>query len=273
MRTGRGAFVWGMVAAVLIGLLAWQMPAGCAVEADVRQVPVLMYHNFAPEDGSYTVSSERFREHLAALETAGYETVTFAQLLAWVHDGGELPEKPVVLVSDDGYTGVLEYALPVLEEFDMVMSVAVIGDLLGVGGDGRLPHFSLAELAAADSSGRIEPISHSFGLHGMREGMNGAVNLSLPASEYEEILAADCGAMGLYAETYPGLGQVFVYPYGAWSAESEAVLASCGYRVTVTTGYGAAQVSRGEKLTLLPRIPAEWYGSGAALLDAVSGIR
>jgi len=260
MRKNRG-MVWGM-------LLAAVLAAGCARAMSCGEVPVpiLMYHNFAEEDGSYTVSAERFREHLTALGEAGYETVTFGMLSDWMEGTGTLPEKPVVLLSDDGYTGVLEYALPVLEEMDMVMSVAVIGDLMGVGGEGRLPHFSPEELAAADPEGRLEPVSHSFGLHGEQAGMRGAVNLTLAAAEYEAILLEDCGRMGAMAEMYPGVGQVFVYPYGAYSGDSEALLARAGYTVTVTTERGIAGLRQGESAVLLPRIPAEWYKTGLELV-------
>lgn len=272
------AAVCGVLAAGLfVGCLPGGTTAGAKQEetkAEIHEtvtVPVLMYHNFAAEDGSYTVSARRFREHLSALTEAGYESVSFGELAAFADGTGELPDKPVVLVSDDGYTGVLEFALPVLAELDMTMSVAVIGNLLGVGGEGRLPHFSLDELEAADSDGRLEVISHSFALHGTNSGMEGAVNLDLPAAEYEETVLSDCAVMQALENVYPGLGQVFVYPFGAWSADSEALLARAGYKITVTTAYGTAQVTRGEPLTLLPRIPAEWYKTGEALVEVLHG--
>ena len=270
MRREQGLIVWLLTAGMLMGCLPNDTTAENVTMKNSVEVPVLMYHHFAGEDGSYTVSAERFRAHLAALTRAGYETVTFAQLEAFAAGEGELPEKPVLLTADDGYTGVLTYALPVLAEYDMVMSVAVIGVLLGVGGDGRIPHFSLEELMAADAEGRLEVVSHSYALHGTAAEMQGAVNLTLPPEEYEACLLTDCRAMAQMAEAYPGVGRVFVYPYGAYSTESEWFLAQAGYTVTVTTDYGVANITAEEELTLLPRIPAEWYKTGEALLAALT---
>lgn len=225
--------------------------------AEPKPVPVLMYHDFAAEDSDYTMSKERFRRQMQALVLLGYETVTFRQVLDYADGKGELPEKPVILVSDDGYTGVLTTALPVLEELDFCMTVAVIGELLGEAG-GDHPHFSLEELTAADPNGRIELVSHSHSLHRMTEEMTGAVNLTLPEDRYAEILRRDHAAMEALSDAHPMIDKVFVYPFGAYSPESEAILAELGVRATVTTDIGTATVTPGEGLTQLPRVMAEW---------------
>ena len=263
--------VW--VLAVTLVVLSEFLVGFSAAEGttEVLQVPILIYHDFAAEESDYTMSGERFRRQVEALVLLGYETVSFRQMLEYTDGAGELPEKPVILLSDDGYTGVLTTALPVLEEYDFCMSVAVIGELVGMD-KGEHPHFSLEELAAADPGGRIELVSHSYGLHRMTEEMTGAVNLTMRAEEYEQLLRGDFAAMGelfaaeevraeRQADTVHRLTEeVFVYPFGAYSPESEAILAELGVRVTVTTDIGVAEVAVGEGLTLLPRVMAEWMG-------------
>lgn len=257
MKTGGTRKVW-VIAIALVVLSEFLVGFTAAEEtAEPKPVPVLMYHDFAAEDSDYTMSEARFRRQLQALELLGYETVSFRQVLDYTDGKGDLPEKPVILLSDDGYTGVLTTALPVLEEMDFCMTVAVIGELLGADG-GDHPHFSLEELAAADPNSRIELVSHSHSLHRMTEEMTGAVNLTMEEDRYAELLRSDCEAMAALSEAHPMLQEVFVYPFGAYSPESEAILAELGIRATVTTDIGTAEVTPGEGLTLLPRVMVEW---------------
>ncbi len=205
-------------------------------------VPILMYHHFtqSPADTPMTTSADRFRAHLTALQDAGYTAVTFADLLAYAEGTGELPEKPVLLTADDGYRSVLEVALPILREFGMTMSVAVVGSLLGE--EEGIPHFSLEE---AVGSG-LELVSHTWDLH----GPDGYGVLTEKSALSPDFVPDICRMREL-----AGLNQsVFVYPYGKHSRDSEALLEMMGYRITVTTEYGVADVQKGGSLIGLPRI-------------------
>jgi len=230
-------------------------------------LPVLMYHDFDVESRDYTTSEETFRSHLEMFRREGYTTITFEELLRYKNGEDNLPTKPILLISDDGYMGVLEYALPLLREYDMNMSVAVIGNLIGDRGEGKLTHFFLEEEATADPEGRIELLSHSYGFHDISEEMNGTANLTLDGDEYLNRIRRDCMIMKDYAAgSHPMMEKVYVYPFGSYSEESEAALAANGYEATVTTERGIAVVSPGCSLGLLPRITAEWYMTGDDLL-------
>ena len=232
------------------------------------KLPVLMYHDFDIESRDYTTSQETFRSHLEMFRREGYTTISFEELIRFEKGEGELPKKPILLISDDGYMGVLEYALPLLEEYDMKMSVAVIGNLIGTHEEGGLSYFTLEEEREADGNGRIEVISHTGALHEITDEMHGAKNLTLTAEEYKARLTADCEIMKNHAgDDHPMMTKVFVYPYGEYSRESEAVLRELGYIATVTTKKGIAKVSQGGGLSLLPRITAEWYMTGDELLS------
>ncbi|MBQ4353384.1 MAG: polysaccharide deacetylase family protein [Clostridia bacterium] len=209
-----------------------------AVPASAVSVPILMYHDFVPDDavcGEYAVTESRFREHLCALDQAGYESVTFADVIAYADGEGELPPKPVLITADDGYTGVLAIAVPLADSFGMTVSAAVIGSMAGDEG-----HFSLEEAYVP----RTEIVSHTFDLH----GADGCI---VP----DEILREDIARMRAFAGgAFPMTAQVFVYPYGAYSARTEEVLRAAGYRVSVTCDRGTAQVTHGSDLFALPRI-------------------
>ena len=187
-----------------------------------------------------TTSADRFRAHLTTLRDAGYTAVTFADLLAYADGKGELPEKPVLLTADDGYRSVLEVALPILREFGMTMSVAVVGNLMGE--EDGIPHFSMEEAAGSG----LELVSHTWDLHGP-DG-NGVLT---ETGTLSPDFVPDICRMRELAGLNP---TVFVYPYGKHSRDSEALLEMMGYRITVTTEYGVADVVKGGSLMGLPRI-------------------
>lgn len=214
-----------------------------AVPVSAVDVPILMYHDFVPDDavcGEFAVTESRFCGHLEALHDAGYESVTFEDLIAYADGTGKLPEKPVILTADDGYCGVAEIAVPAAQKYGMKLVCAVIGSMAGDDG-----HFSLGHPAACE----LEIVSHTFDLH-RENDMGRGVCMASP-DELEEDIQRMCGYAGA---VFPMVSRVFVYPYGAYSDESEAVLRDFGYRVTVTCERGTAQARREGDLFALPRI-------------------
>ncbi len=235
---------------------------------EVVELPILMYHHFTetmPETPTTnTCSAETFRSHLSALQEAGYETVTFADVLAFLDTGTPLPEKPILLTSDDGYTSVLTVALPILREFDMTMTVGVVGSMMGR--ETGLPHFSLAhwqEETAGD--GCLELVSHTWNLHNWNDDEQGVLTADQTLSPR---LLTDIA----YMQALPALNQaVFVYPFGQYSPESEETLLSQGYRITVTTRDGIAQLTPHQtEATALPRIGVHDGIDGETLLKRLT---
>lgn len=221
-----------------------------ALPAAAMDVPILMYHHFTETDTGLPdrCSAEAFRTHLEALTAAGYTSVSFRQLLDWTDGTGTLPEKPVILTSDDGYRSVLDIALPLLQEYGMTMSVAVVGSRLG-SADG-IPHFSLDDAAGSG----LELLSHTWDLHGPT-----GCGVLTPAGTMDPRLPADIARMRQIPEL---AADVFVYPYGKFTPDTDALLSAFGYRITVTTRYGIADVRQGKQdtLRLLPRIPMDGNG-------------
>lgn len=136
------------------------------------RLPVLMYHHFSQEAGSgFTVSAARFREQMSALKAAGYTAVSIAQVVDYGQGGTPLPDKPVLITMDDGYTSNLVNAAPVLEELGLRATVFVIGVNEGEeiyihnGEPLSPPRFSYEEAAPWVEKGVIDVQSHTFDMH------------------------------------------------------------------------------------------------------------
>lgn len=243
--------------------------AAMTVLAPAREaeIPVLMYHHISDEgDASVTLPPERFEEQMKALSDAGYTTVTFDELYDYTARGGELPDKPIVIVFDDGYRSVYENAFPVLENYGMKATACVIG--WSVGKDERdnvIPHFDWDEANEMIDSGVFTIGSHTYDMHDRAVKRDGesAGDFTVRFTEDYNRLSDD-----IYRET-GGSVTVFAYPHGIYDELTESLLENLGARVTLTTDAGMNTVRRGhpEDLYLMKR----YNIGGETDIDALLG--
>lgn len=234
-------------AAILSAALLSCSVLGISDDAE-RDIAILMYHDFTEknEDKPFTVSAGRFDEQLSALEKAGYKAVFFSEVIDFVQNGGELPEKCVIITSDDGYLSVIDTALPICVRHEMKLSCAIIGGKVDME-----THF----LPDPSLSGILEITSHSFMLH---DGCGGEAELREDIAEMNK----------RYAKDFPMVSKVFTYPHGERFDGEEDILLSEGFLVTITTETGVAHIVRGSTSSLLklPRIPVYENTSGENLV-------
>ncbi|MBA2451828.1 MAG: polysaccharide deacetylase family protein [Chloroflexia bacterium] len=67
-------------------------------------LPVLMYHQLGEPESRYQISMWRFAEQLDWLQVNGYTTITLTEAYNALLGFTALPDKPVVVTFDDGYT-------------------------------------------------------------------------------------------------------------------------------------------------------------------------
>jgi len=120
------------------------------------RVPILMYHHISvPPAGAdairrdLSVAPELFASHLEALAKGGYETITLRQLVDHLTRGLVLPDKPVVITVDDGYSDNYENGFPLLREANAVAAFFVITDFLNEERSGYMTWDQLRQMAAA----------------------------------------------------------------------------------------------------------------------------
>lgn len=265
-----------------------QAPAGAqeaspaAAETYSAQVPILMYHNLAQEgSGNDTISVQRFEEHLAALQDAGYTTITFQDLLAYVEQGTELPEKPVLLTFDDGYESNYTLAYPLLQQYQMKATIFVIGVSMGKDtykdtGQAMIPHFTQEQAAEMEASGLVAIESHGYDMHEVQGRDPEPIRVGILPREdesewdYAAFLREDCQAMTDLLGTTPG---VLAYPYGYASELSEVVLHEMGIYATVTIEEKVNTIVKGlpQSLRQMGRFYMTEAISAPELLSMLSG--
>jgi peptidoglycan/xylan/chitin deacetylase (PgdA/CDA1 family) len=80
---------------------------------------------------NYIVTREQFAQHLSALAAVRASTISLGLLRAWQRGEATLPENPVVITFDDGYSGNARYALPMLAQHGFTATFFIVTNLIG----------------------------------------------------------------------------------------------------------------------------------------------
>ncbi|MBQ8208395.1 MAG: polysaccharide deacetylase family protein [Clostridia bacterium] len=245
------------------------------------KVPILMYHALtedAAEANDVIITAEAFEEQIAALTEAGYTAVFYDDLRSYVNYGKALPDNPILITFDDGYSSNIDIALPILKKYGQCGTVAVIGVSMGKEtykdtGESMHPHFSIEEAKEAYELGILDFQSHTYDMHQTYLDTDPRTGV-LPREdesekEYITALAEDFIKSKELMES--GIGnEVFVitYPHGKYTELSEAVLAENGAEVSVTIKEGINEITKGlpQSLRGLRRFNMTDSISGDALL-------
>ena len=240
----------------------------CSVPAEnyTASVPVLMYHHLNDSgEGSSTIQTETFRAHMEAIKDAGYQTVSLEEIYNYVWYGTPLPENPIAITFDDGYTSNYELAYPILKELDMQAAIFAIG--VSVGKDTykdtnyeMTPHFSWEQANEMISSGLITVQTHTYDFHQWppyeAEGSAARENVLPLAGEteehYMEAFGADLSRARQELEQETGQNcYVLAYPEGASTTLSAVVAAQSGIRMTFSTTAETSTLVKGLPQSLL----------------------
>ena len=106
-------------------------------QARVARVPILMYHDVLTEPKVFfDLTPAELETHLQQLQNSGFTPVSLDQLVQHLRTGKSLPNKPVVLTFDDGYSGHYEHVYPILKRFNVPAVFSVFpgklnGDVVG----------------------------------------------------------------------------------------------------------------------------------------------
>lgn len=229
------------------------------------KVPILMYHSILkhPKQGNkYEITPEDFEADLKYLKNNGYETVTMGNLINYVYNGAELPEKPVVMTFDDGNYNNIYYCEELLEKYNSKAVLSVVGQYSEDSAEtGDInPNYSYVtweQIAEINKNGRFEIQNHTWNLHTITGGKNGSADRKGESAEaYKARFTKDVMKLqNKLKETIGEYPMTFTYPFGKIGKNSTEYVKEMGFKASLSCAEGVNTVSKGdpESLFLMKR--------------------
>ena len=97
----------------------------------MTRVAVLTYHAVGPSKSILSVKPEDFREHVESIARAGRPVVPPSRLADGFDESPPVEDGSFAFTFDDGYTGVADYAAPVLESFGFPYAIFLVTSRVG----------------------------------------------------------------------------------------------------------------------------------------------
>lgn len=224
-----------------------------ASAAESVEIPVVMYHSMLKDEsrhGKYVIAPDEFESDLRWLRDHGYTTVLVEDLIHYTQ-GGELPEKPILLTFDDGYYNNYLYAYEIAQKYNAKFIISPIGycsDAYTETGEtsAYYAHCHWENLREMAESGLVEVQNHSYQLH---ESTGGCLGLQQRTgetdSDYHARLTADLlKAQNRIEEELGVRPTTLVYPFGAVSADTLATAKELGFACTLTCAERTSAITR-----------------------------
>jgi peptidoglycan/xylan/chitin deacetylase (PgdA/CDA1 family) len=217
-----------------------------------------MYHsvdtNCDPAYQRWTVSPERFAEHLSVLRDRGHEPLTIADLVRR-QQAGSLPAKAIAITFDDGLADFECHALPILERFGFASTLFVATGYVGETarwladlGEGHRPMMSWDEIAA------LPQRNVEVGAHTHSHPQLDLLSEVEAAREIEHSKALLEAHLGRRVES-------FAYPHGYSTPAVRRLVARAGFSAACRVADGLSR--RGESSFALSRliVTGDWTAS------------
>lgn len=196
--------------------------------------PILLYHHILDGDtqNRYNVSLAMFEAQMQALQTWGYTSITMSTLADAIRNGGELPEKPVLITFDDGDIDVYQNAFPIMSKYGFIGTFYIVANRIGA-----------EQFVSADQILEMYHAGWEIGCHGFsHQDMS---------KEHSVIESEGYKARNILQEKLGIPINTFAYPYGGWDATVGSYTAGYGY--TSGAGLGNSYIHDRSTLYYLSR--------------------
>ncbi|MFK7159826.1 polysaccharide deacetylase family protein [Marinospirillum sp. MEB164] len=217
---------------------------------------ILLYHHVSSSTPpSTSLSPRQFAEHLEMLERDGFEVWPLPRVIQHLQRRRPMPDRVAVLTFDDAYISVYENALPLMRERNLPFTIFVNAQFI----EERRPlYMSWAQLREAQQAGGTianHSLTHPYMVRRDGEESDAAWEARMRA-EIED-------NQRLLEERLGNVPRLFAYPYGEYTPELEAIVASLGY---VAFGQHSGPASPFSRLTAIPRYAANGVFANPATL-------
>lgn len=207
------------------------------------RIPILMYHYVSslPENADQyridlTIEPALFDAHMAYLRDNGYTTISLYQLHEALLTGTRLPEKPIILTFDDGYSDHYVNVFPILQKYGFIGTFFVITGRLDNNDSGYLTWSQISEMQAAGMSMESHSKSHP----------------DLRNRDYDFLVYELLGSLESIRDHVNQQPHMFAYPSGRYDDYTLDVLETLPVWRAVTTQHGSLYTT--DNYLELPRL-------------------
>ena len=211
---------------------------------DIHELPIIMYHSVtksATKRSKFIVSAEEFEQDLKYIKDNGYTTIVMQDLIDYVYNDKELPQKPIMLTFDDGYYNNYLYAFPLLQKYECKMVLSPIGkqvDEYSENGNKNpaYAHVTWENLREMIDSGLVEVQNHSYNMHTMSKSRRGSKkNKNESLEHYRKIFTEDVEKFQAEIDEHLGIKPTtFTFPFGSVSSCAIDILKEMGFVATLS---------------------------------------
>lgn len=197
-----------------------------------------MYHRVGAANNAwearYAISPEAFAAQMAALASRGLRAVGIDSMVDWLEGGAALPEGAILITFDDGFRGVREHALPILEAKGWPFTVFLVSDLIGK---------EDAWTRSANPAGVTYPLLDEREIRDMqRRGVSfhshTSSHASLPTLDGDALTEQLIGSRQALTRLLDTDVRYLAYPFGHVDERVESATRAAGYRAAFSTRSG-----------------------------------
>jgi peptidoglycan/xylan/chitin deacetylase (PgdA/CDA1 family) len=211
---------------------------------------ILMYHLVgtprSQQERRFCTTTEDFARQMEYLLEAGYTALSMAQLCDCMKGNAPMPDKPVHITFDDGFTCVLDHAAPVLQRHGFPATMFALSDRLGSTNDWMTCR-GFPERTILSATGL-----HALEGSGFTIGSHSRTHACLPKISTEDALNEISNSKRRLEDALGKPITYFAYPFGKFNESVRDQVVGAGYAAACSTRSGFNRP--GEDLYLLRRI-------------------
>lgn len=200
-------------------------------------IPILLYHSVSTVATKlyqpWTISPQRFAEHLAYMREMGYQPLTVGELANLMKQRKiNLLQRPVVVTFDDGLADFLSGALPVLAKYQFPTTLYVTTGYIG-----RTSAWMKAE---GEHNRRMMTWSELQELEGVEIGGHSHTHLQLDISPLEKAREEIFLCKESLEQRLSRPVQTFAFPHGYYTQKLLDLVRQAGFTSSCIVGHAMA---------------------------------
>lgn len=207
------------------------------------EVYVLTYHNFSDLEHSITISKDRFESHIVSLKENGFKFLTPIEFEQYMQKNYVPKTKSVLITIDDGYDGVYNIAMEILQKHNVPALIFLITSKIDINNQNHheLKKIDISKILEMKKKCRCYFAGHTYNSHKLIDGQKSEfVNLKNNEyfKEFERRFIIDVIKMKRDIYSIGGLSKHFAYPYGQRNLYTDTKLKKIGYKFLYGTEEG-----------------------------------